>query len=100
MFNGVVDTFPNLIFAMATGGEQPFLQTSQRQLHNHPPFGMVSHVQVTVQYNLYTAYVMMRKWESGNLVSSEDLITVCLKISAKSEYKFCPGVNPKQYETI
>lgn len=41
----------------------------------------------------------MRKWKSGILVSSEDLITVRLKIFAKSEYKFCPGVNPKQYET-
>ena len=55
---------------------------------------MVSRVQVTVQYNFYTAYVMMRKWESGILVSSKDLI-----ISGKSEYKFCPGVNPEQYET-
>ena len=42
---------------------------------------------------------MMRKWESGILVSSEDLITVSLKISAKSEFKFCPGINPEQYET-
>jgi len=61
IINGVVDTFPNLIFAMATGGEQPLLQISQRQLHSHPLFGMVFCVQVTVQYNLYTAYVMMRK---------------------------------------
>ena len=60
---------------------------------------MVSRVQVTVQYNFYIAYVMMRRWESGILVSSKDLITMCLKISAKSEYKFCPGVNPEQYET-
>ena len=82
MINGVVDTFPDLIFAMATGGEQPLLQISQRQLHSHPPFGMVSRVQVTVQYTLYTAYVMMRKWKSGILVSSEDLSMVCLKISA------------------
>ena len=42
---------------------------------------------------------MIRKWESGILVSSKDLITMCLKISAKSQYKFCPGVNPEQYET-
>jgi len=83
---------------MTTGGEQPLLQISQRQLHSHHPFGMVSHVQVTVQYKIYTAYVMMRKWESGILVSSEDLSTVCLKISAKSKYKFCPGVNTEQYE--
>ena len=84
---------------MATGGEQPLLQISQRHLHSHPPFGMVSHAQVTVQYNFYTAFVMMRRWESRILVSSEDLVTVCLKFSAKSDYKFCPGINPQQYET-
>ena len=94
MISGVVDTFPDLIFAMATGGEQPLLQISQRQLHSHPPFGMVSRVQVTVQYNFYTAFVMMRKWKSGILVGSDDLVTVCVKFSAKSDYKFCPGVNP------
>ena len=99
MVNDVGDAFPDLIFAMATRGEQPLLQISQRQLHSHPPFGMISRAQVTVQYNFYTAYVMMKKWESGILVSSEDLITVCLKISAKSEFKFCPGINPEQYET-
>ena len=38
MINGIVDTFPDLNFAMATGGEQPLLQISQRQLHSHPPF--------------------------------------------------------------
>ena len=39
MVNDVGDAFPDLIFAMATGGEQPLLQISQRQLHSHPPFG-------------------------------------------------------------
>ena len=62
MINGVVDTFPDLNFVMATGGEQPLLQISQQQLHSHPPFGMVSRMQITVQYNFFTAYVMMKKW--------------------------------------
>ena len=99
MVQGVADAFPDLIFAMATGGEQPLLQISQRQLHNHPLFGMVSRVQITVQYNLYTAYVMMRKWESGSLANGEDLAILCTKFSSKSEYKFCPGLNPEHYET-
>ena len=99
LMQGVVDSFPDLNFAMATGDEQPLLQISQRQLHHHPPFGMISRVQVTVQYNLYIAYVMMRKWESGSLASGEDLASLCVKFSSKSEYKFCPGLNPEQYET-
>ena len=56
---------------------------------------MISCVQVTVQYNLYIAYVMMRKWESGSLASGEDLASLCVKFSSKSEYKFCPGLNPE-----
>ena len=39
--------FPDLAFAMATTDEQPLLQISQRQLYNHPPFGMVSRVQIS-----------------------------------------------------
>jgi len=97
MVGSVMNTFPDL--AMATGGERPLLQISQQQLYNHPPFGMVSRVQITVQYNYYTAYVLMRKWESGTLTSIEDLTMVCLKFSSKSEHKFCPGINPEDYET-
>ena len=75
------------------------LQISQRKLHNHPPFGMLSRIQITAQYNCYTAYIMMRTWETGRLRSIEDLTTICLKFSVKSEYKFCPGINPEHYET-
>ena len=39
--------FPDLAFTMATTDEQPLLQISQRQLYNHPPFGMVSRVQIS-----------------------------------------------------
>ena len=99
MVGGVMSSFPELNFVMATGGERPLLQISQQQLYNHPPFGMVSRVQITVQYNYYTAYVLMRKWESGTLTSIEDLTMVCLKFSSKSEHKFCPGINPEDYET-
>lgn len=60
---------------------------------------MISRVQVTVQYNRYIAYVMMRKCESGSLARGEDLATLCIKFSRKVKYKFCPGLNPEQYET-
>ena len=95
----LVDTFPELNFSMATGSEQPLLQISQRHLHNHPPFGMLSRVLITVEYNYYTAYIMMRRWESVSLTSLDDLYMVCLKFSVRSQYKFCPGIDPEKYET-
>jgi len=98
MAQSLVNAFPEFIFSLATGSDQPLLQISQRQLHNHPPFGMVSRMQITVQYNCCIAYVMMRKWESDSLTTVEDLTTVCLKFSMKSQYKFCPGINSEQYE--
>jgi len=88
MAQSLVNTFPEFIFSMATGSDQPLLQMSQRQLHNHPPFGMASRMQITVQYNYYIAYVMMRKWESDSLSTIEDLTTICLKFSMKSQYNF------------
>ena len=33
------------------------------------------------------------------MVGSDNLVTVWVKFSAKSDYKFCPGLNPQQYET-
>ena len=94
----LVTNFPEFIYSMATGFEQPLLQISHRQLHNHPPFGMVSRMQITVHCNCFIAYVMMRKRESGSLTSIEDLTAVCLKFSMTSKFKFCLGINPKKYE--
>ena len=59
---------------------------------------MVSRVHVNVQYDSYTAYVLMRKWETGTLSNNEDASELCLKFCEKSDYKFCPGIDPEQYE--
>ena len=90
--------FPDLVFTMVTTDEQPLLQISQRQLYNHPPFGMVSCVQISCRYNTYIAYVLMREWEIGSLGNNEDLNILCLKFCDSSEYKFCPGLNAENYE--
>ena len=87
MMHKVESSFPDLIFAMATTGKQPVLQVSQRQLHNHPPFGMVSRVHGNVLYDSYTAYVLMRKWETGTLGNNEDASELCLKFCEKSDYE-------------
>ena len=57
--------FPELSFAMARGvvgaTEIPVLLITQQIIYFHPPYGMVSRIQVSVQYKRYTIYILMRK---------------------------------------
>lgn len=39
------------------------LMINQRNLFYHPPFGMMSRVQVSVQYRSYVVHVLMRVWK-------------------------------------
>ena len=66
--------FPDLSLSMAHGTVDssprrvPYLLITQRTLHYHPPYGMVSRIQVTVQYKTYTVCVMMRiNMEKGSV---------------------------------
>ena len=74
------------------------LVINQRNLFYHPPFGMISRVQVSVQYRSYVAHVLMRVWKSGTVESLEDMIALCQMIGVNSTYKFCPGIEPDEYE--
>ena len=74
------------------------LMINQRNLFYHPPFGMISRVQVSVQYRSYVAHVLMRVWKSGTFESLEDVAAVCQMIGVNSTYKFCPGIGPDEYE--
>ena len=46
---------------------QPIVFVTQRELANHPPFGLVSHVQVTITGCKYIVHILMRMWESREL---------------------------------
>ena len=74
------------------------LLINQRNLFYHPPFGMMSHVQVSVQYRSYVAHVLMRVWKLDAFESVEDVIDLCQMIGANSTFKFCPGIKPDEYE--
>ena len=74
------------------------LLINQRNLFYHPPFGMMSRVQVSVQYRSYVAHVLMRVWKSGTFETLEDVIALCQMIGANSTYKLCPGIEPDEYE--
>ena len=56
VFERVSCSFPELALTMAdnTSGS-PVLTITQKNLCNHPPFGLTSRIQVVVQYTSYTA---------------------------------------------
>ena len=92
--------FPSLAFALAVDGdgEEPVVVISQRRLANHPPYGLVSRAQITIKKNKYSASVLMKEWDSGELCSREDIHNLCNKFIAETKYKFCPGLDPEQYQ--
>ena len=49
--------FPHSMFTMATTGEQPLLQISQRKLYNHPPLLYGFSADMTDYANCVTAFV-------------------------------------------
>ena len=76
----------------------PVLTITQKNLFNHPPFGLTSRIQVVIQYKSYTASVLMRAWKVGEVKSLEDIMELSRDFSDKSVYKFCPGIDPQHYE--
>ena len=74
------------------------LVINQRNLFYHPPFGMILCVQVSIQYRSYVAHILMRVWKSGTVENLEDVIALCQMIGVNSTYKFCPGIEPDEYE--
>ena len=99
VFERISVCFPELVLTMAVNSSgSPVLTITQRNLFDHPPFGLTSHIQVVVQYSSYTASVLMRTWKVGEVRSVEDIIELSHDFSNKSVYKFCPGIDPQHYE--
>ena len=92
--------FLSLAFMLSTDIEsnQPVVVVTQRELANHPPFGLVSRVQVTITGRKYIVHILMRMWESGELDGRDSIHAVCNKFVANTEYKFCPGLDPEEYQ--
>ena len=90
--------FSELAFTLGFNGLVPFLTITQRTLFDHPPFGFTSRVQITMQYKNYKVHILMRLWKEGELESIQDVFELCSIFSYKSQYKFCPGINPDYYE--
>ena len=99
--DNVSTRFPELSFGMASGvfgaTEIPVLLITQRVIHYHPPYGMVSRVQVSVQYKRYAIYILMRVWRRASFERIEELTAVCQMIGNNSSHKFCPGIEMEHY---
>ena len=97
--------FPSLGFMLAIdiNSKQsvivPVIVVTQRELANHPPFGLVSRVQVNITGRKYIVHILMREWEFGELEGRESIHALCNKLVANPEYKFCPGIDPEVYQS-
>ena len=93
--------FPDLVLTISQVHDSdklvPVLLISQYRLFNHAPFGAVSCVQVAVHYKFYTVHVLMRQWKSSHFEGVAEIRELCQIIEEKSEYKFCPGIDPDWY---
>ena len=72
---------------------------TQREIANHLPFGLVSRVQVTITRHKCIVHILMRKWEFGELEGPESIHALCNKFVANTQYKFCPGIDPEEYQS-
>ena len=64
IFDGVCNCFPELSFTMACNGNSgaPVLTVTQKHLFSHPPLHLISRIQVTIGYNKYSVFVLLRFW--------------------------------------
>jgi hypothetical protein len=70
--------------------------------HWHPPAGSVSRTRIVVQEDgAFSFQVMLHSKEVGKIETVEHFLNVCdMMANVKGEYKFCPGLDPSEYETM
>ena len=83
ILDGVNSLFPEFSFSMARNGSNgaPVLTVTQKDLYSHPPLGLISRIQLTIEYKKYSIFVLMRLWRTGEVKSIEDAIKVCQDIT-------------------
>ena len=86
--------------------ERLCLILTHKTLYNHPPFGLTSRCRmifVNDEKREYLVHILMREVERGTFEPStcvEKLLHLCSKYSSNLyAYKFCPGLNPTEYES-
>ena len=89
--------FPELAFVLGYTGDtkDPTLSVTQREVHQHSPFGYTSRIHLIMKGNEYMMNVLGNYFQSGSLQSEIDVHELC---SNQSPFKFCPGINSEHYE--
>lgn len=69
--------------------------------HWHPPAGSVSRTRTIVyEDGSFFFQVLLRSKEAGTMETVDHFLSVCeMMANVKGEYKFCPGIDPCEYET-
>ena len=47
-----------------------------------PPLGLISRVQVTIEYKKYSVFVLLRLWRMGEVKDTDDAYEICWHISS------------------
>ena len=93
-----------LVAKFSTVDNQQCLVLTHQKLHDHPPFGLTSRVRILVKENEYVVHVLLREVQRGILPSNcpeKQLLQLGKKYASESStFKFCPGIDPDEYEKM
>lgn len=77
---------------------------THKKLFDHPPFGPTARVRIIIKGKdlEYVVHVLLREIQRGMFTSNDlesQVLQLCKKFSSDSPiYRFCPGINPIEYE--
>ena len=68
--------------------------------HWHPPAGSTSRIRLVVDENGgFDFQVLLRSKQAGKVESVDQFLELCrMMANVKGEFKFCPGIDPQEYQ--
>ena len=95
-----MQTVDGFVTARCSFQESPCLLLTHKELFDHPPFGMTSHCRISITAYEYVVHILMRETERGSLDTAglEIVRDICKYAVHSAVYKFCPGIDPVEYE--
>ena len=92
--------YPYLIFTKRTGN---LVEVTQKLMHHIAEAGYISIARIvfspsTSESSLcYDIQILLTSYQKGSVSDADQAIDVCFIISEKGDYKFCPGLDQKEY---
>ena len=86
---------------VSTDKQARLLVVGCKTLHWNPPAGFLSRTRVLVHEDRsYFFQVLLRSKQVGEIETENQLLSLCeMMANEKGEYKFCPGIEPSEYQT-